>query len=198
MDNEVSIKLKLDTSEVTAPQPGGAAATGVPVQTKAPIANARAERASMAALMAQQRASDFEKLENRLFRRLSKFGIRAGAGLALAGVSELTLGDSFFSRMGSSVAYGAAFGGYVGAAVAVSMQTIGEVTSKLKDHWEAIMQIKKTTLALQAKADELKSAGERRIMELDAKFAEKLAEEIAKMTEERDELIYQTGQYVED
>jgi hypothetical protein len=190
MDNEVSIKLRLDTSDL---------AVSTSAKTNAPEKNAKAERAAASALLAQQRMSDLERFENRLTRRMSKFGIRATAGLAIGGISEVIgMQDNFFSRMGTSAIMGMAFGGPPAAAMSVIMQSVGEAMSKLREHWESIMQIRKTVLALEEVADGLKRGGEERIRELDMKFEEKLSDLRDKLRVESDELVYQTGQYIED
>jgi septum formation topological specificity factor MinE len=196
LENEVSIKLRLDTSELRVPE--AQAGTMVPRQSRAPASDARVERATARAVLVSQRNDDIERLESRLNRKLTRWGVRAGAALAIGELSEVTdLNNNFVTRIGTAAVAGGAFGGPIGAAISTMMATMGELITAQKSHEEALRKMRSDVLAIIQRFDDYKQQQAEKQMKYNEQFEKKLAEIKKKSTEEADELNYQTGQYIQ-
>ena len=156
------------------------------------------ERATMRAEIRARNTDDIERLENRLNRRLTRWGVRAGAALAIGEMSELTdLNNNFVTRIGTAAVAGGAFGGPVGAVISTMMATTGELISAQKSHEEALRKMRADVLAIIQRFDDYRQQQAEKQMKYNEQFEKKLAEIKKKSTEEADELNYQTGQYIQ-
>jgi len=156
------------------------------------------ERATMRAEIRARNTDDIERLENRLNRRLTRWGVRAGAALAIGEMSELTdLNNNFVTRIGTAAVVGAAFGGGIGAAISTAMAVTSELMVAQKNHEEALRKMRADVLAIIQRFDEYKLQQAEKQMKYNEQFEKKLAEIKQKGAEEAEELNYQTGQYIQ-
>jgi hypothetical protein len=144
MDNEVSIKLRLDTSELKSGGDISRSARTSAFAAGASSATTSARSPARKAAQLNEQFIDFDKLESRLNRKLLKFGVRAGIGLGFSSIAdEMGAGGNFFTRMGTNIASGLIFGGGTGAIISTIMTTIHGIAASIKDNSLMVSEIDK-------------------------------------------------------
>ena len=117
-ENELSIRVRLDTGEAKA------ALQDV---------DARQRKATQKTQRIQTDLTNLERLEQRLFKKLGKIGLRSASAIAIGEVTTaFGIESTALGRIGSSFAQGLAFGSAPGAILNVSVSLITEAVNAIQ------------------------------------------------------------------